>query len=185
MIFGYARTLPSDKDCAKQKKHLQNQNILPENLYIDSTLTKSSKCESLKAILAGVTRGDTLIVSNMSCLGTSLHEIILAVVSMDTKKAHLSVLEDGLDTRKHGKILFRIFCSLADSYKELKRTKIVAGVQNRKKKGRTVGRPKKISEEKIASIKKKLAKGYSLTDIADEFKVSRQTISRIRNLLNY
>ena len=56
---------------------------------------------------------------------------------------------------------------------------------NRKKKGRTVGRPKKISEEKIASIKKKLAKGYSLTDIADEFKVSRQTISRIRNLLNY
>jgi DNA invertase Pin-like site-specific DNA recombinase len=87
-----------------------------------------------------------------------------------------SLTEQMDTTTPHGEFLFSVFGALAQYERALTKERIMAGLTAAKKRGKTGGRPRAISEEKIQAITEALHSGSSKASICRTFNVKRTTL---------
>lgn len=178
MKIGYARVSTFDQHLDLQLNALRNAGC--EIIYQEKVSGAGINRPELQVMLQQLRAGDEVVVWKLDRLGRSLSHLIELVTKFSEKAVSFTSIHDKIDTSTPtGKLIFHIFCSLAEFEREQIRKRTLAGLAAAKLKGRTGGKPKGLSEEakKTARVAESLYKeGYAIKLIAQQLSVSRQTV---------
>jgi DNA invertase Pin-like site-specific DNA recombinase len=113
-------------------------------------------------------------------LGRSLKHLIEVVEDLNAKGIGFASLTESIDTTtSNGKLIFHIFCSLAEFERNIIRERTIAGLAAARARGRKGGRKQTITSKKIATAQKLAdTSSDSIADICTSLGISRSTYYR-------
>lgn len=185
MLIGYMRVSKAD---GSQSTDLQRDALLaagvdPLKLYEDHASGKKDDRPELASCLKGMNAGDTLLVWKLDRLGRDLRHLVNTVHHLTERGIGLKVLTGegtAIDTTTaSGKLVFGIFAALAEFERALISERTVAGLASARARGRTGGRPYKMTPAKVCLAM--AAMGHKETKVGvlcAELGVTRQTLYR-------
>ena len=185
MLVGYMRVSKAD---GSQSTDLQRDALLlagveSGSLYEDQASGKKDDRPHLAACLKVLRKGDTLLVWKLDRLGRDLRHLVNTVHDLTDRGIGLKVLTGegaAIDTTTaSGKLVFGIFAALAEFERALISERTVAGLAAARTRGRTGGRPFKMTAAKIRLAM--AAMGQKVTKIGalcKELGITRQTLYR-------
>ncbi|MEJ7805383.1 MAG: recombinase family protein [Telluria sp.] len=137
----------------------------------------------LAACLKALREGDTLAVWKLDRLGRDLRHLINTVHNLTARGVGLKVLTGhgaAIDTTSAaGKLVFGIFAALAEFERELISERTVAGLASARARGRSGGRPFKMTPAKLRLAMASMGKPETnVSTLCEELGVTRQTLYR-------
>ena len=179
MKFGYARVSTQDQNLALQLDALKKVGC--EKIYQEKISGASTDRPELTKLLEIIRDGDTLVIWKLDRLGRSLVHLVQLVTDLEQRQVGLLSLNDPIDTTTaQGRLVFRIFASLAEFEREVIRERTLAGLASARRRGKLLGRPKGLTKaaEQTARIAESLYKEekYSVEQIARELTISKTTL---------
>ncbi len=134
----------------------------------------------LEAVLDHLRLGDTLIVWRLDRLGRNLRHLIATVNDLAAAGVGFQSLTERIDTTTpSGRLTFHLFGALAEFERELIRERTAAGLAAARARGRSGGRPRVMTPEKLAVARQMYeSRGHTLAAIAAVVGVSRTTLFR-------
>ena len=185
MLIGYMRVSKAD---GSQSTDLQRDALLaagvdPLKLYEDHSSGKKDDRPQLAACLKGMNAGDTLLVWKLDRLGRDLRHLVNTVHHLTERGIGLKVLTGegaAIDTTTaSGKLVFGIFAALAEFERALISERTVAGLASARARGRTGGRPYKMTPAKVRLAMAAMGhKETKVSALCEELGVTRQTLYR-------
>lgn len=175
-FVGWARVSTQDQDLSIQLETLKSAGCTKIFQGKHSGTSDKNKSE-LEKLLDYVREGDTVVCTKMDRLGRSLSQVLTILEQLNNKGVRVKFIDQNLDTNLDDP-MNKAFVQLLGMFAELERNFIVSRTQEgRKAKGKLGGRPRKLSEEQVQSIKQALVnKTSSQSKLAEKYKVSRATI---------
>lgn len=179
MKIGYARVSTEDQVLDLQKDALKSSGC--EEIYEEHASGKSTDRPALEACLRSLRSGDTLCVWRLDRLGRNLADLVRIVTELDAKGVAFVSLTERIETGSPaGKLVFHVFAALAEFERNLIRERTVAGLDSARKRGRTGGRPKKVSSRDLPMLAALMRDpNQNPSDIAERFGVHRSTLYRL------
>ena len=185
MLVGYMRVSKAD---GSQTTDLQRDALLaagvePDALYEDKASGKKDDRPHLTACLKALRVGDTLLVWKLDRLGRDLRHLVNIVHDLAQRGIGLKVLTGhgaAIDTTTaSGKLVFGIFAALAEYERELISERTVAGLAAARARGRTGGRPFKMTKAKVRLAAASMGQpDTNVGDLCRELGITRQTLYR-------
>lgn len=185
MLIGYMRVSKAD---GSQTTHLQRDamelaGVDAKHLYEDQASGKREDRPGLSACLKALREGDTLTVWKLDRLGRDLRHLINTVHDLTARGVGLKVLTGhgaAIDTTNAaGKLVFGIFAALAEFERELISERTVAGLASARARGRSGGRPFKMTTAKLRLAMAAMGKPETkVATLCEELGVTRQTLYR-------
>ena len=123
-------------------------------------------------------RFNVLLVWKLDRLSRSTRDLLNTVAELDALGVDFISYENQIDTTTpSGKLFFTIVAAFAQFEREIIRERVIAGLENAKKKGKVLGRPRMHDPiiEKARSLRKK---GMSYRKIGREFGVDESSIRK-------
>ena len=112
-------------------------------------------------------------------LGRSVKGLVDLVGELAQQGVQFRSLTDGIDTTTpHGRFFFHMMASLAQMERELIAERTKAGLDAARRRGRMVGRKRRMTPGKIESAKQLLGGGVSPREVAKNLGVSIPTLYR-------
>jgi DNA invertase Pin-like site-specific DNA recombinase len=179
MMVGYMRVSSADD---RQSVDLQRDALIAigvdvRQLYSDKASGARDDRPGLKACLAYLKEGDSLVVWKLDRLGRSLPHLLSIVTDLKERGVAFRSLTEQMDTTTpHGELLFSLFGALAQYERALTRERVMAGLAAARRRGRRGGRPPTIDAEMMEQIKSALDGGASKASVCRSFKVPRSTL---------
>lgn len=119
---------------------------------------------------------DVILVLKLDRLFRSLKNIVNTLYELDELGVEFISLNDNIDmTTPSGRLMMHIIASFAEFEAALIRERTMMGLQLAIKKGKTLGRPKTIDEERIIELREK---GFSYRKIQAELGCSKGAVCR-------
>lgn len=185
MLVGYMRVSKADgsQTTDLQRDALLAEGVDPEALYGDRASGKKEDRPELAACLKSLRHGDTLVVWKLDRLGRDLRHLVNIVHDLTQRGIGLKVLTGqgaAIDTTTaSGKLVFGIFAALAEFERELISERTIAGLAAARARGRTGGRPYKMTPAKIRLVMASMGRpDTNVSDLCREIGISRQTLYR-------
>src|SRR5712692_10367192 len=185
MLVGYMRVSKAD---GSQVTDLQRDALLAagvdaRHLYEDATTGKRDDRPGLAACLKALREGDTLVVWKLDRLGRDLRHLVNTVHDLTTRGIGFKVLTGhgaSIDTTTaNGKLVFGIFAALAEFERELIVERTRAGMAAARARGRSGGRPYKMTAAKLRLAMAAMGqKETNVGELCKEIGISRQTLYR-------
>ena len=178
MLIGYARVSTVDQNLGLQRDALTEAGCT--KLFTEQMSGAVADRPELKQALEFARSGDTLVVWKLDRLARSVKQLIETVEKLRARGIGFRSLTEALDTTtEQGRLVFRMFSALAEFERSLIRERTQAGLAAARRRGRTGGRPSKLSAEDIEVAKTMLANpDIGVTDIAHRLGVSPATLYR-------
>lgn len=180
MLIGYARVSTDDQSLALQLDALQAAGC--GQVFEDTASGASAGRKGLSDALTRCTAGDVLTVWKLDRLGRSLLDLVGLVENLKKRGIGLKVLTGAgatIDTTKaEGRLFFAMFAALAEFERELIRERTKAGMKAAKKRGRHVGRPRKLTPDRLAHARTLIEGGTERADVAALLDVGVATLRR-------
>ena len=176
MLVGYARVSIQDQDPQLQIDALREAGC--EKIYEEKASGAQRERPQLKAALAYMKEGDTLVVWKLDRLARSLRQLIETVEEMEGKGVGFRSLTESVDTTTSGgRLIFHIFAALAEFERSVIRERTTAGLAAAKARGRVGGRPPSLSAADIEVARTLLAEGsLTTTQVAKRLGVAVSTL---------
>jgi len=179
MKIGYARVSTQEQNLSLQIDALNQVGC--EQIYQEKVSGSQADRPELTRLLEMIRVGDTLVIWKLDRLGRSLAHLIGLVSDLEARQIGLLSLNDPVDTTTpQGRLVFRIFASLAEFEREVIRERTMAGLASARRRGQRLGRPKGLSKaaQQTARIAESLynEKLYSVEQIARELSISKTTL---------
>jgi DNA invertase Pin-like site-specific DNA recombinase len=179
MKFGYARVSTHEQILDLQIDALRAAGC--ERIYQEKASGSKAERPELMRMLDQLSTGDTVIIWKLDRLGRSLAHLIKLVSDLEDQGVGLLSLNDPIDTTTpQGRLVFRIFASLAEFERDVIRERTMAGVASARRRGRLLGRPKGLTKnaEQKARLAESLYKdeNFSVEQIARELRISKTTL---------
>jgi len=185
MLVGYMRVSKADGSQVTdlQRDALREAGVEARHLYEDTTSGKRDDRPGLAACLKALREGDTLVVWKLDRLGRDLRHLVNTVHELTTRGIGLKVLSGqgaAIDTTTAaGKLVFGIFAALAEFERELIVERTKAGMAAARARGRSGGRPFKMTPAKLRLAMAAMGKPETkIGALCAELGVSRQTLYR-------
>lgn len=185
MLVGYMRVSKADgsQSTALQRDALLASGIGVDCLYEDRASGKREDRPQLAACLKALRHGDTLVVWKLDRLGRDLRHLVNIVHDLTGRGIGLKVLTGegaAIDTTTaSGKLVFGIFAALAEYERELISERTLAGLASARARGRTGGRPYKMTPAKVRLAMAAMGqKETKVGALCKELGVTRQTLYR-------
>ena len=185
MLVGYMRVSKAD---GSQSTDLQRDALLvagveSNHFYEDLASGKKDDRPQLAACLKALREGDTLLVWKLDRLGRDLRHLVNTVHDLTDRGIGLKVLTGegaAIDTTTaSGKLVFGIFAALAEFERALISERTVAGLAAARARGRTGGRPFKMTPAKIRLALAAMGqKETKVGVLCVELGITRQTLYR-------
>ena len=134
----------------------------------------------MKAALAYMRKGDTLVVWKIDHLARSMKQLIETIESFQDRGIGLKSMQDPIDTSSpSGKLVFHIFAALAEFERGVIRERTTAGLRAARERGRVGGRPSALSTKDV-QVAKAMLKNSDITvaDVARRLNVAASTLYR-------
>jgi putative DNA-invertase from lambdoid prophage Rac len=185
--FAYVRISKIQQETENQIKEIESAgfSIQPHRI-ITETISGSmpiSRRKGFALLLGKIETGDILIVTKMDRLGRDAIDVSTTVAQLETMgiKVHCLAL-GGVDlTSSAGKMTMGVINTVAQFERDLLIERTQSGLDRAKSNGKTLGRPNALSESEREQSIHQIQEGKSISSIARQFNVSRQTIMRIRD----
>jgi len=178
MLVGYARVSTLDQKPALQTDALTTASC--ERIFTEKASGAQRDRPELKAALAYLRQGDTLVVWKLDRLARSMRQLIETVEDMQARGIELRSLTESIDTATPGgRLVFHIFGALAEFERAVIRERTNAGLQAARDRGKKGGRPKTLGAKDLAVAKAMLADPQiSVEEVAARLKISVATLYR-------
>lgn len=176
-VFCYSRVSTLDQDTAMQEEALRA--AYPEAVHRSETGsgTTTKGREVLALLLDMMHEGDKLVVWKLDRLARNMHDLSKIVVDLESKGASLEILDQRIDTSTAtGKAFLQMLGVFAEFETNLRKERQLAGIAAAKAKGKHLGRSAKLTEEQRREIRGRRASGFTPSQLAREYGVSRATI---------
>lgn len=181
-LLGYVRVSTGHQSLDAQTDALTAAGVDPERIYSDK-LTGTSTREQrpgLAALLDYARSGDTIVVVGIDRLGRNAAEVMLTIRDLGERGIVLRSLREGIDTANAtGRMIAGVLASLAELELELGRERRAAAKAARRARGMPIGRPRKLSPDKLALAERMRASGEPVPTIAATLRVSVPTMYRL------
>jgi DNA invertase Pin-like site-specific DNA recombinase len=177
-LLGYARV-----STIEQKAHLQTDALQAAGcirVWTDKASGTLDHRPQLDRVLDRLRPGDTLVVWRLDRLGRNLRHLIATVTDLSAREVGFRSLTEGIDTTTPaGRLIFHVFGALAEFEAALIRERTTAGLAAARARGRTGGRPRAMTPDKLAVARQLYDGGeHTLGAIASIVEVSRSTLYR-------
>ncbi|AZI21517.1 recombinase family protein [Chryseobacterium taklimakanense] len=155
MLIGYARVSKFEQNLDLQTDALKNLGI--EKIFVDKVSGVKSEKPQLNQLLNFIRKGDTLTVWRLDRVGRTTVGLIQFVNELNEKGINFKSITENIDTGSaSGKLIFQIFCVLAEHERNVLIERTNAGLKSARARGKMGGRPKGMTEKyiKIAPLVK-------------------------------
>ncbi|WON75135.1 recombinase family protein [Nitrosospira sp. Is2] len=178
MKIGYARVSTQEQDLALQLDALTKEGC--ERIFQEKASGAQRERPELKAALAYMRRGDTLVVWKLDRLARSMKQLIETVESFQNCGIGLKSIHDPIDTSSpSGKLVFHIFAALAEFERGVIRERTTAGLRAARERGRVGGRPPALSAKDLQAAKAMLKDSdITVAAVARRLNVAASTLYR-------
>ena len=178
MLIGYARVSTEDQDLTLQIDALTKSGC--ERLFKEKASGAKFDRPGLHEALSFARKQDVIVVWRLDRLGRSLKDLLEIVHRLDESKVGLRSLTESLDTTTSGgRLIFHVFGAIAEFERNLIRERTMAGLQAAKKRGRTGGRPRSLSEKDLKLAKAMLGDpAVTVADVCETLRTSHATLYR-------
>ena len=185
--FAYARVSTVSQDTDNQIREIETAGFRVEpHRIITETISGSmaiAQRPMFARLLDKMEKGDVLIVTKLDRLGRDAIDVASTVARLDERgiRAHCLAL-GGVDlTSSAGKLTMGVINAVAQFERDLLIERTQSGLARAKATGKSLGRPKALSDEDQQTAREWITQGQSISSIARELKTSRQTVMRIRD----
>ncbi len=185
MLIGYMRVSKADGSQVLdvQRDALLVAGVEAGHLYEDHASGKRDDRPGLEACLKAVRGGDTLVAWKLDRLGRDLRHLVNLVGDLTKRGAGLRVLAGegaAIDTTTaNGRLMFGFFAALAEFERELIVERTKAGLASARARGRSGGRPYKMTAAKLRLAQAAMGQpGTKVGELCAELGVTRQTLYR-------
>jgi DNA invertase Pin-like site-specific DNA recombinase len=176
VLVGYARVSSNQQELSLQSDALTAAGC--ERIFQEKESGIQRDRPQLAAALEYMRNGDALVVWRLDRLARSVKQLIQTMEILDQRGIELRCLAQPIDTATPGgKLVFHIFAALAEFERSLIRERTNAGLSAARARGRTGGRPPKLTEADKKKAHALISSGaYSMLEVARELGVSRATL---------
>lgn len=176
-LIGYARVSTLEQSIESQTAALKKAGCL--KIFTDTASGKRADRPGLEDAMEFLREGDTLVVWKLDRLGRSLQHLVEILHTLQERKIHFRSLQEHIDTGSAaGRMFFNLIATFAEYERELIAERTTAGLAAARARGRFGGRPKLLSDKKIAQAKVLRAAGTPLAQIAATLNCSSRTLGR-------
>lgn len=139
MKVGYVRVSTQEQNTARQDQMMKKLGV--EKVFEEKASGKSMDRPQLRAMLAYVREGDTVVVESYSRLARSTKDLLGIVDELTAKKVGFTSLKERFDTNSpQGKLMLTIFAGLAQFERECTLQRQAEGIDIAKAQGKYKGR---------------------------------------------
>ena len=178
MLVGYARVSTHDQKPALQLDALKATGC--QKVFREKASGAQRDRPQLAAAVDYMREGDTLVVWKLDRLARSMKQLIETVEELEARGIGFRSLTEAIDTTTSGgKLVFHIFGALAEFERSIIRERTRAGLDAAKARGRTGGRPKKLTDADLRAARAMLADDdFTVDEVARRMGVSPATLYR-------
>jgi putative DNA-invertase from lambdoid prophage Rac len=178
-MTGYARVSAEDQVAHGQADVLKQAGV---NEVVIEQASGVGERPLLDSLVASLTAGDALVVTEVSRLGRTTAAVLLLADSLLKRGAHLRILNLGIDTTTPaGVLVLTMMAGLARFERQLLRERQRRGIDAARLRGKHLGRPPLLDASHAQIATRRLLAGDTVAAIAREWRVSERTLSRLVN----
>lgn len=181
--YFYCRVSTTEQTTANQVESFKAKGYeVKEGFVVEETVSGAVCAMERKGFRAMVEHklmeGDTLVVLKLDRLGRDNIDVQQTIDLLLKKGIRVHCLD--LPTKdlstSEGKLMLAMFAAFAAFEKDRIRERTIEGQARAKAQGKTIGRPSKVSSEKVAELRKG---GLSISATAKQLSVSEATVKRL------
>jgi len=173
--IGYQRVSGIDQNTLRQ---LDGVDL--DKVFADKASGKDTKRPELNRALEYVRSGDTLVVHSMDRLARNLEDLRRIVRELTGQGVRVEFVKESLTFTGDDSPMNTLLLSMLGAVAEFERSLILErqreGIALAKAAGKYKGRKASLSQTQASELRERLAKGGSVTALATEYGVSRQTV---------
>jgi len=188
--FIYARVSKTEQEPQNQIKEIEAAGFTIESQRIvTETISGSMPIARRKGfgrLLDKMEKKDVLVVTKLDRLGRDAIDVSSTVAKLEKMgiRVHCLALGGADLTSAAGKMTMGVINAVAQFERDLLIERTQSGLARAKQDGKTLGRPKILSESQTKQVIHQLQEAKTISAIARGFNISRQTIMRIRDTVN-
>src|SRR3984885_5043420 len=151
--LGYARVSTGHQSLDQQIDALAAAGVDTARVYSDKLSGTSTRQQrpGLAALLDYARQGDAIVVVGIDRLGRNAAEVMTTIRDLGERGIGLRSLREGIDTSNaSGRMVAGVLASLAELELELGKERRTAARDARRARGQSIGRPKALTNEKVA-----------------------------------
>ncbi|MGH3414860.1 MAG: recombinase family protein [Actinocrinis sp.] len=178
MLIGYARVSTAEQNPDHQLDALRRAGVAERDIHVDTASGAKSTRPKLDLVLTMLREGDTLVITRLDRLSRSLHHLVTLGAHLRERGVELKVTEQNIDTSTiEGRAMFGMLAVLAELQRELIIANTRDGLAAARARGRTGGRPPRLSKDQAALAQQLYdQRDKTVQQIADLFAVPRSTV---------
>lgn len=179
-ILGYARVSTAGQDLDGQVAALAAQGVEFGQVFTDKLSgAVDTDRPGLSALLHYAREGDTVVVTAIDRLGRSAAEVTRTIADLGERRILLRTLREGVDTgTPTGRAVAAIMATLAELELELGRERRAASRESRRARRLPATKPTKLTLERQQQLRRLVATGEPVHELAKAFGISRATAYR-------
>lgn len=185
-VFAYCRVSTTDQTTENQVREIAGAGFTVEpHRILAETISGSTPAAArpmFGKLIERMERGDVLIVTKLDRLGRNAMDVLATVERLAGDGIKVYCLQlGGMDlTSSAGRMTMGVLTHVAQFERDLLIERTQSGMARAVAEGKTLGRPKAVTEAQKAEIGRRLAAGETVSSLAREFDTSRQTVARCR-----
>lgn len=172
---GYQRVSTVDQNTARQLDGVQLDKV-----FTDKASGKDTKRPELARALEYVREGDTLVVHSMDRLARNLEDLRRIVRELTGNGVRVEFVKESLAFTGEDSAMNTLLLSMLGAVAEFERSMILErqreGIALAKAAGKYTGRKAALTSAQAAQLRERLAGGESVTALARDYGISRQTV---------
>jgi DNA invertase Pin-like site-specific DNA recombinase len=163
----------------EQNPDRQLDGLVVDRLFIDHASGKDTQRPQLAVLLRFARDGDTIVVHSMDRLARNLDDLRSLVQDLTRRGVRIEFLKEGLtftgDDSPMATLLLSVMGAFAEFERAILRERQAEGIAVAKARGVYKGRKPALSHIQAEQLADRANQGDSITALAREFRVSRQT----------
>ena len=182
MLVGYARTSTVEQVAGFEAQIAELEKTGCEKVFKEQVSSIGKRGE-LERALEFCREGDSLVVTKLDRLARSVGHLAEIVAGLEAKKVGLRILNLNLDSSTAtGRLMLNLMVSVAQFEREMMLERQREGIAKAKSEGKYRGR-KPTARAKADEVKALLAAGLSATKVAEQLKMGRASVYRVKEAL--
>lgn len=176
-IIGYARTSTTGQDLRLEVQLKAFEFYEPNQVFFEKISGRKEDRIELTRALDSLTKGDTLLIYNLSRLSRSSKQLVNLMSELNEKGIYLKSIQESIDTSTaSGRLFFTMLAGIAEFEAEniSIRTKEALSRTNKK-----LGRPSITKQKEQQVLRLYMNKKLRIKDIASRTGVSEKTVYSI------
>jgi DNA invertase Pin-like site-specific DNA recombinase len=177
-LIGYARVSSDDQNLDMQIDALERAGC--EVIYKDGGISGVKHRPALARALKDLQPGDTFIFWKLDRLGRGALDLLSMLEDFEKRGINLKSLTEPIDTTTAmGKAFYGIAAVFAELFRTMNKENQTAGIAAAKRRGKHLGRPRKLTPEQIRYAQEQIAaENETPTSMASIFNVDPTTVWR-------